>query len=499
MNTFIKKVSLFAFGAIFALGGFLVSADLALAESDCTPPEGGECGEVDENMTIDVSPAKDSLIELADGETFSLTVDASDVSGGLYELEIDHNMESAETPPFSVYANSEDPYNGDGETGQLAVFQSFGLSVTYIGDENDGTWTIDFGTDITDAFIDNEGIEFYLRVKDVSGDRFSGPFSGTTAENTFAYTVARVDENMTIDVSPAKDSLIELADGETFSLTVDASDVSGGLYELEIDHNMESAETPPFSVYANSEDPYNGDGETGQLAVFQSFGLSVTYIGDENDGTWTIDFGTDITDAFIDNEGIEFYLRVKDVSGDRFSGPFSGTTAENTFAYTVARGVETTPEPTPEVNPPSSSRGGGGGRSSSRRDLVVQEDIVPENLVLENLIAEILAAGNTNPQILGAETEFVATTVCSNFTENMRFGDYDGDGDTSQVERLQGFLNQELNLNLVLDGKFGPATQGASVAFQEKYQTDILAPWGLTTGTGLFYTTSRTKANQIMG
>ncbi len=298
-------------------------------------------GSIDENMTIEVSPSKDSLIELAPTKNFVLTVDANDYDGELYELEVDHNMAGnpETTPEFSVYADSEDPYNGDGEEEQKAIFDTLGVDVTYSGNEINGTWTIDFGKTITNRFIENDGIEFYLRVKDDSGERFSGPFNGPIPDNTFAYTVARVDENMTIEVSPSKDSLIELAPTKNFVLTVDANDYDGELYELEVDHNMAGnpETTPEFSVYADSEDPYNGDGEEEQKAIFDTLGVDVTYSGNEINGTWTIDFGKTITNRFIENDGIEFYLRVKDDSGERFSGPFNGPIPDNTFAYTITR------------------------------------------------------------------------------------------------------------------------------------------------------------------
>ena len=112
--------------------------------------------------------------------TFVLTVDALD--NNLFKLEVDHSMEST-LPEFSVYADAGNPY---GSPEDAAQFAAMGVSVSYNAALQ--KWTIDFGETVTDAFITNGGITFYLVLEDLEGNQW-GTMYGTTPENTFAYTL----------------------------------------------------------------------------------------------------------------------------------------------------------------------------------------------------------------------------------------------------------------------------------------------------------------------
>ncbi len=129
-----------------------------------------------------VTPVEGSVV-LEYDETFVLTVDGYDAIG-LYELEIDHSMES-ELQEFSVYASEENPY---GTNEDKAAFESYGVDVTYDGAEQ--KWTIDFGPAVTNTFVEKGGITFYIVIKDTAGNEF-GTMYGTTPENTFAYIVTQ--------------------------------------------------------------------------------------------------------------------------------------------------------------------------------------------------------------------------------------------------------------------------------------------------------------------
>jgi hypothetical protein len=51
----------------------------------------------------------------------------------------------------------------------------------------------------------------------------------------------------------------------------------------------------------------------------------------------------------------------------------------------------------------------------------------------------------------------------------------------------------------VATGYYGPITDRAIRAFQAKYASEILTPWGMTAPSGYWYKTTRKKANELVG
>lgn len=69
--------------------------------------------------------------------------------------------------------------------------------------------------------------------------------------------------------------------------------------------------------------------------------------------------------------------------------------------------------------------------------------------------------------------------------------------DREQVLKLQAFLKVFEGANVELSGEYDSSSVQAVHAFQAKYASDILAPWGTNQSTGYVYLTTRKKINEI--
>lgn len=141
---------------------------------------------------------------------------------------------------------------------------------------------------------------------------------------------------------------------------------------------------------------------------------------------------------------------------------------------------------------------GGGGGGFAGPPVVSEVPTVPvkpiTKITIEELKAEIarITALIIQLQAQLAELKVVAPVT---FEVNLRYGDR---GD--EVIKLQKALIKEGLLAEGLNtGWFGPLTKAAVIKFQEKYAADILAPWGLTEGTGFVGKTTRAKLNELYG
>lgn len=99
-------------------------------------------------------------------------------------------------------------------------------------------------------------------------------------------------------------------------------------------------------------------------------------------------------------------------------------------------------------------------------------------------------SNNSNQgEVLGAETE------CPMYlTGYIKYG---GNNDAGEVAKLQVFLNTYEGNTLPVTGTYGPATLAAVNAFQNKYASDILTPWGAKGATGYVYYTTQKQINTI--
>ena len=84
--------------------------------------------------------------------------------------------------------------------------------------------------------------------------------------------------------------------------------------------------------------------------------------------------------------------------------------------------------------------------------------------------------------------------VCSFITSYMKYG---ADNNAAEVTRLQTLLRDTEKLDVDINGNFDQKTVAAVKAFQTKYATVILAPWGMTEASGNVYLTTMKKVNSI--
>jgi hypothetical protein len=85
-------------------------------------------------------------------------------------------------------------------------------------------------------------------------------------------------------------------------------------------------------------------------------------------------------------------------------------------------------------------------------------------------------------------------TFCPLLTSYMRLN---GNNDGTQVAKLQAFLKNNQDLNVDVTGIFDQKTDAAVRAFQTKYVSDTMGPWGVTLPSGYVYITTSKKINQI--
>jgi len=93
-----------------------------------------------------------------------------------------------------------------------------------------------------------------------------------------------------------------------------------------------------------------------------------------------------------------------------------------------------------------------------------------------------------------AELQVKSEAWCHDFKIDLK---HQNEGE--EVRALQIALGKEGVFKVAATGYFGPITWQSVKLFQEKYQKEILGPWGFKKGTGFVGPTTRTELNELYG
>ncbi|MFA5599158.1 MAG: hypothetical protein WDA06_01040 [Phenylobacterium sp.] len=167
--------------------------------------------------------------------------------------------------------------------------------------------------------------------------------------------------------------------------------------------------------------------------------------------------------------------------------------------------------------PPTSGEETGKEETEAKEDLLdkpisdmTHEEIISKltelKIKLVNLIGQLIVKLQEQLTVLQQKQEGeVKAEDCfiSSFDRNLQLGSSGND-----VKCLQIILNQSADTKLTETGGgspgqetdyFGSLTQRAVIKYQEKHAAEILAPYGLTRGTGYVGDATRSKLNQAIG
>ena len=133
------------------------------------------------------------------------------------------------------------------------------------------------------------------------------------------------------------------------------------------------------------------------------------------------------TDKFVANEGITFYLVLKDEAGNQL-GSMDATDTDNTFAYTMSRAAVVEEEPR--------SSGGGGSSSGTR----IRDRVEPTPLVLGVVDSSL----STDEELAGVLTSVSGILVA------IQSGKETGDISDEDAEKLVAQLSEILSILLRL-------------------------------------------------
>ncbi len=110
-------------------------------------------------------------------------------------------------------------------------------------------------------------------------------------------------------------------------------------------------------------------------------------------------------------------------------------------------------------------------------------------------------SSNTVPEVIDDKGQVKAAELVESVPENCNYlSEYISLGrknSSSEVEKLEKFLNDFERENLAIDGIFDKTDSEAASRFQTKYADDVLSLWGATEATGNVFISTKNKINSI--
>lgn len=219
----------------------------------------------------------------------------------------------------------------------------------------------------------------------------------------------------------------------------------------------------------------------GGTAVVSDFSLSATLSGEGLSESVGLSSGvqTELTTAGT--------WKVSEQQKDGYVGTFSGDCAAD-GSVTLASGESKNCTLTNTYTPDGGNNNPGGGSSSTTSGSGSGSS--------GGSSGGGGGTATTTPSGLVLGAAATSITACDQYlTAFIRTGK---ENDVEQVKRLQAVLAEfEKAEGVEITGVYDAATLAAVHAFQTKYASEILTPWGIKESTGFVYLTTRKKVNEI--
>ena len=248
-------------------------------------------------------------------------------------------------------------------------------------------------------------------------------------------------------------------------------------------------------------DTTNGDDDSSQQPAVTPSSASTTITNGDDDSSQqpavtpssastTITNGGDDTNPPITNTGGSSIGATTTISNgdDDTNPPITNTGgSSNSSTSTISNGgddtngtvaTSTPPIVTPPVVTPPNGGGGSTGSSGSFSGGSYSSggsSVIP--LVLSS------TNGTTTPNF-----------TCPLISSYMKLGENNNSAD---VAKLKAFLNNSLGTNLTVNGIFDQQTENAVEAFQSKYFSQVMGPWGAKITSGQVYITTQKMINEL--